>query len=84
MLLLLKAGPDLYLAIGLSSSIRRSIKKLPGFALGSFYFYIVSASGLRLNQFRHSLFSQTTRIGDALKIDEYVPLNTPIKRMTTK
>src|SRR5258706_3356932 len=36
------------------------------------------------NQFFHSWFSQTTRIGAALKIDEYVPDSTPMSRVTTK
>jgi hypothetical protein len=37
-----------------------------------------------LNQFRHSLFSQTTSIIAALKMDEYVPDKMPMKRIDEK
>src|SRR4030042_2741130 len=38
----------------------------------------------RRNHVRHSRFSHTTRMGEALKMEEYVPLNTPTSRVTTK
>ena len=48
-------------------------------------FSIIQTLNRSINtQLRHSLYSHTTRICDALKIDEYVPLNRPISMMVTK
>jgi hypothetical protein len=62
--------------------------KKPGGNLRAFdqpnLYCTVTDASFRRNQLFHSRFSHTTRIGEALKMEEYVPLNTPISRITTK
>jgi hypothetical protein len=48
---------------------KKSPGSCPGF-LSAIIYCVITDSSFRWNQLRHSLFSQTTRMGEALKIDE--------------